>query len=142
MQYLLTLVAVLCFLTRNSIWDLICNTFLLLLLLGLQWPRLLLHLTVVLEDTDAFHNSLHLQSPGTIIILDDRIIINDCGKLLRAMCLLFELIYTLELKYLQRLKTTCDFIQRGLLLLGHKSVKPKIQSLKNLLMQWVNVFKM
>uniref|UniRef100_A0A3Q3X5R5 Uncharacterized protein n=1 Tax=Mola mola TaxID=94237 RepID=A0A3Q3X5R5_MOLML len=58
---------------------------------------------------------------------------DDLGNLPHAMCLLFGLIYALNLEYPQQLKNTFDFIQRVLLSLGHKSLKPKIQSLKNLL---------
>lgn len=42
----------------------------------------------------------------------------------------------------QQLKNNFDFTQRVLLLLGHISLKPKIQSLKNLLMECMNDFMM
>ncbi len=46
----------------------------------------------------------------------------------------FGLIYALNLEYPAVLKNTFDFIQRVILSLGHKSLKPKIQSLKNRLL--------
>lgn len=92
-------------------------------------------LTIIPEDTQASPDSLHLQSSGTAIILEGRIVMDDLGNLPHAMCLLFGLTYALNLEYPQQLKYTFDFIQRVLLSLGHKSLKPKIQSLKNLLMQ-------
>uniref|UniRef100_A0A3B5Q4H3 Uncharacterized protein n=1 Tax=Xiphophorus maculatus TaxID=8083 RepID=A0A3B5Q4H3_XIPMA len=70
---------------------------------------------------------------STAIILEGSLVMNDLGNLPHAMCLLFGLIYALNLEYPQQLKYTFDFIQRVLLSLGHKSLKPKIQSLKNLL---------
>ncbi|KAM9318835.1 uncharacterized protein KZ484_023145 isoform 2-T2 [Pholidichthys leucotaenia] len=92
-------------------------------------------LTVVPEDGQISLDSLHLQSSGTAIILEGRIVMYDLENLPHAMCLLFGLTYALNLEYPQQLKYTFDFIQRVLLSLGHKSLKPKIQSLKNLLMQ-------
>lgn len=99
-------------------------------------------LTIIPEDRQASPDSLHLESSGTAIILEGRIVMDDLGNLPHAMCLLFGLTYALNLEYPQQLKYTFDFIQRVFLSLGHKSLKPKIQSLKNLLMQWVNVFTM
>lgn len=99
-------------------------------------------LTIIPEDRQASPDSLHLQSSGTAIILEGKIVMDDLGNLPHAMCLLFGLTYALNLEYPQQLKYTFDFIQRVILSLGHKSLKPKIQSLKNLLMQWVNVFTM
>ncbi|KAM4592885.1 sterile alpha motif domain-containing protein 3-like [Odontesthes bonariensis] len=92
-------------------------------------------LTIIPEDRQASPDSLHLESSGTAIILEGRIVMDDIGNLPHAMCLLFGLTYALNLEYPQQLKYTFDFIQRVLLSLGHKSLKPKIQSLKNLLMQ-------
>uniref|UniRef100_A0A3B4Y4R9 Uncharacterized protein n=1 Tax=Seriola lalandi dorsalis TaxID=1841481 RepID=A0A3B4Y4R9_SERLL len=74
-------------------------------------------------------------SSGTAIILEGRIVMDDLENLPHAMCLFFGLTYALNLEYPQQLKNTFDFIQRVLLSLGHKSLKPKIQSLKNLLMK-------
>ncbi|XP_051802174.1 sterile alpha motif domain-containing protein 3-like isoform X1 [Acanthochromis polyacanthus] len=92
-------------------------------------------LTTVPEDEQLSLDSLHLQTSGTAIILEGRIVMDDLENLPHAMCLLFGLTYALNLEYPQQLKYTFDFIQRVLLSLGHKSLKPKIQSLKNLLMQ-------
>lgn len=48
---------------------------------------------------------------------------------------LFSLIYALNLEYPRTLKNIFEFIQRVLLSLGPKSLKPKLQSLKTLLRQ-------
>lgn len=92
-------------------------------------------LTVIAEDSVASPHSLHLEASGTVVILEGTTVMDDLENLPHAMCLLFGLIYALNLEYPQQLKNTFDFIQRVLLSLGHKSLKPKIQSLKNLLMQ-------
>lgn len=92
-------------------------------------------LTIIPEDEPMSLDSLHLQSSGTAIILEGRVVMDDLDNLPSAMCLLFGLTYALNLEYPQQLKNTFDFIQRVLLSLGHKSLKPKIQSLKNILMQ-------
>ncbi|XP_029372542.1 uncharacterized protein LOC115052529 [Echeneis naucrates] len=91
-------------------------------------------MTIVPEDKPMSLDSLHLQSSGTAIILEGRIVMDGLENLPHAMCLLFGLTYALNLEYPQQLKNTFDFIQRVLLSLGHKALKPKIQSLKNLLM--------
>jgi len=49
----------------------------------------------------------------------------------QAMCLLFGLIYELELNYPKSLGNTFDFIQRVLMSMGQYSLKPKLQSLAN-----------
>ncbi|KAJ8287164.1 hypothetical protein GJAV_G00048360 [Gymnothorax javanicus] len=92
-------------------------------------------LTVIPEDGLASPHSLHLDASGTSIILEGTVVMDDLENFPHAMCLLFGLIYALNLEYPQQLKNTFDFIQRVLLSLGHKSLKPKIQSLKNRLMQ-------
>lgn len=99
-------------------------------------------LTIVPEDGQISLDSLHPQPSGTAIILEGRIVMDDLENLPHTMCLFFGLTYALNLEYPQQLKYTFDFIQRVLLSLGHKSLKPKIQSLKNLLMQWMNVITM
>ena len=92
-------------------------------------------MTVIPEASLASPDSLYLESSGTAIILEGTTVMDDLQNLPDAMCVLFGLIYALNLEYPPQLKNTFDFIQRVLLSLGHKSLKPKIQSLKNLLMQ-------
>ncbi|KAK9517351.1 hypothetical protein VZT92_025296 [Zoarces viviparus] len=92
-------------------------------------------MTVIAEDCVASPHSLHLESTATAIVLEGTMVMDDLDNLPHAMCLLFGLIYALNLEYPQQLRYTFEFIQRVLLSLGPKSLKPKIQSLKNLLMQ-------
>ncbi|XP_041832751.1 uncharacterized protein LOC121634278 isoform X2 [Melanotaenia boesemani] len=92
-------------------------------------------LTVISEDDPGSPDSLHLKASGTAIILEGTMVMDDIKDLPDAMCLLFGLIYALNLEYPKQLKNTFDFIQRVLLSLGHQPLKPKIQSLKNLLLQ-------
>lgn len=49
----------------------------------------------------------------------------------QAMCLLFGLIYALDLNYPKSLANTFDFIQRVLMSMGQNSLKTKLQSLAN-----------
>ncbi|KTG02200.1 hypothetical protein cypCar_00039925, partial [Cyprinus carpio] len=88
-------------------------------------------LSVIPEDSATIPYSLHLDATSTAIILEGRVVMDDLGNLPKAMCLLFGLIYALNLEYPAVLKNTFDFIQRVILSLGHKSLKPKIQPLKN-----------
>ncbi|KAL1269169.1 hypothetical protein QQF64_031458 [Cirrhinus molitorella] len=91
-------------------------------------------LTVIPEDSQDSPQALHLEASNTSIILEGVIVMEDLENLPDAMCLLFGLIYALNLEYPPQLKNTFDFIQRVFLSLGHKSLKPKLQSLKNLLL--------
>ncbi|XP_068564353.1 uncharacterized protein [Cebidichthys violaceus] len=92
-------------------------------------------LTVIAKDSVASPHSLHLESTATAVVLEGTVVMDDLDNLPHAMCLLFRLIYALNFEYPQQLRYTFEFIQRVLLSLGQKSLKPKIQSLKNLLMQ-------
>ncbi|GAA6082648.1 uncharacterized protein LOC113071230, partial [Tachysurus ichikawai] len=76
--------------------------------------------------------SLHLDATTTAIILEGTVVVEDLENLPKAKCLL---IYALNIEYPAALKSTFDFIQRVILSLGHNSLKPKIQSLNNRLMQ-------
>ncbi|XP_056606334.1 uncharacterized protein LOC130424571 [Triplophysa dalaica] len=92
-------------------------------------------LTVIPEDCESIPYSLHLDAASIALILEGKIVMDNLGNLPQAMCILFGLIYALNLEYPPVLKNTFDFIQRVLLSLGHKSLKPKLQSLKTLLLQ-------
>ncbi|XP_067276272.1 uncharacterized protein [Pseudorasbora parva] len=92
-------------------------------------------MTVIPEDCPTVPYSLHLDATATAIILEGTVVVDNLENFPEAMCLLFGLIYALNLEYPKALKSTFDFIQRVILSLGHKSLKPKIQSLKNRLMQ-------
>ncbi|KAL3063709.1 hypothetical protein OYC64_000110 [Pagothenia borchgrevinki] len=87
------------------------------------------------EDSLASPDSLHLAPSAIAIILKGKMVMDGINTLPDAICLLFRLIYTLNVQYPQQLKNTFEFIQRVMLSLGHKSLKPKLQSLKNVLMQ-------
>ncbi len=91
-------------------------------------------LSVIPEDSATIPYSLHLDATSTVIILEGTVVVDDLGNLPKVICLLFGLIYALNLEYPAVLKNTFDFIQRVILSLGHKSFKPKIQSLKNRLL--------
>lgn len=86
---------------------------------------------ILFEDTELqLHNSLHLTS--TIgIILEGQVVMEKMQDLPQAMCLLFGLIYALDLNYPKSLANTFDFIQRVLMSMGQNSLKPKLQSLAN-----------
>ncbi|KAF3857098.1 hypothetical protein F7725_008957 [Dissostichus mawsoni] len=92
-------------------------------------------LTVIPEDSLASPDSLHLAPSAIASILEGKMVMDDINTLPDAMCLLFRLIYALNLQYPQQLKNTFECIRRVLLSLGHKSLKPKLQSQKNALMQ-------
>ncbi len=91
-------------------------------------------LAVIPEDSQDSPQALHLEASNTAIILEGVIEMDDLENLPDAMCLLFGLIYSLNLVYPPQLKNTFDFIQRVFLSLGHKSLIPKLQSLKDLLL--------
>ncbi len=82
------------------------------------------------EDSATIPYSLHLDATSTVIILEGTVVLDDLGNLPKAMCLIFGLIYALNLECPAVLKNTSDFIQRVILSLGHKSLKSKLQSLK------------
>ncbi len=90
-------------------------------------------LSVIPEDSATIPYSLHLDATSTAIILEGTFVVDDLRSLPKAMCLLFGLIYALNIEYPAVLKNN-DFIQRVILSLGHKALKSKIQSLKNLLL--------
>ncbi|XP_026070566.1 sterile alpha motif domain-containing protein 3-like isoform X2 [Carassius auratus] len=91
-------------------------------------------LTVITEGSQDSSQALHLENSHTAIILEGAIVMDNIENLPDAMWLLFGLIYALNLEYPPQLKNTFDFIQRVFLSLGHKSLKPKLQSLKNMLL--------
>ncbi|XP_057178886.1 uncharacterized protein LOC130555713 isoform X2 [Triplophysa rosa] len=91
-------------------------------------------LTVLPEDTPAqTPNALSVDS-SRAIILEGRIVVDDVPNLPHAVCLLFALIYALNLDYPKTMRNSFDFIQRVFLLLGGKNLKPKLQTLKNQLL--------
>lgn len=77
-------------------------------------------------------------APTAAIILEGTMVMDDLENL--PMPFAFSFLHPEP--YPQLLNNTFDFIQRVLLSFGCKSLKPKIQSLKNPLLQWVNVFHM
>ena len=60
---------------------------------------------------------------------------DDLENHAQAFCLTFGLIYNLHLDYLRTIKNTFDFILRVMLNLGVGNLSPKLQSLKNALLQ-------
>lgn len=89
---------------------------------------------MITEGSQDSSQALHLENSHTAIILEGAIVMDNIENLPDAMWLLFGLIYALNLEYPPQLKNTFDFIQRVFLSLGHKSLKPKLQSLKNMLL--------
>ncbi|KAK9522467.1 hypothetical protein VZT92_018929 [Zoarces viviparus] len=63
-------------------------------------------LTVIAEDNVASPHSLHLESTATAILLDGTMVMDDLESLPQTMCLLFGLIYALNLEYPQQLRYT------------------------------------
>ncbi|XDV24235.1 hypothetical protein PO909_028463, partial [Leuciscus waleckii] len=86
---------------------------------------------ILFEDTELQPpNSLHLTT--TIgIILEGQVVMEKMQDLPQAMCLLFGLIYALDLNYPKSLANMFDFIQRVLMSMGQNSLKPNLQSLAN-----------
>lgn len=93
-------------------------------------------LTVIPEDSEQpGPNALHLEPSSIAIILEGNIVMNDNESHAQAICLIFGLMYALHLDYPKKLKNTFDFIQRVMLNLGVGNLRPKLQSLKNALLQ-------
>ncbi|KAK3533763.1 hypothetical protein QTP70_025823, partial [Hemibagrus guttatus] len=73
------------------------------------------------EDTDLQpSNSLHLTS-SIGIILEGQVVMDKMQDLLQAMCLLFGLIYALDLNYPKSLANTFDFIQHVIMSIGQNA---------------------
>ncbi|XP_042599713.1 uncharacterized protein LOC109062712 isoform X2 [Cyprinus carpio] len=86
---------------------------------------------ILFEDTDLQPpNSLHLTS-SIGIILEGQVVMDKMQDLPQAICLLFGLIYALDLNYPKSLANTFDFIQRVLMSMGQNALKPRVQSLAN-----------
>lgn len=93
-------------------------------------------LTVIPEDgQQPGTHALHLEPSSIAIILEGNIVMNDIGARAQAFCVTFGLIYALNLDYPKRLRNTFDFFQRVMLNLGVGNLRPKLQSLKNALLQ-------
>jgi len=93
------------------------------------------------EETQDSSQALHLEASHTAIVLEGAIVMDELQKLPDAMCLLFGLIYCMRLirSTLHSSRTPLilfrdDFIQRLFLSLGHKFLKPKLQSPENMLL--------
>ncbi|KAI5092981.1 hypothetical protein C0J45_17372, partial [Silurus meridionalis] len=86
---------------------------------------------ILFEHTDLQPpNSLHFNS-SIGIILEGQMVMDKMPDLTQAMCVLFGLIYALDLNYPKSLANTFDFIQRVLMSMGQNALKPKVQSLAN-----------
>ncbi|XP_054868646.1 uncharacterized protein LOC118469483 [Amphiprion ocellaris] len=93
-------------------------------------------LTVIPEDSQLpGPHALPLEPSSTAIILEGIIVMDDIESHAQAFCILFGLIYALHLDYPKRLKNIFDFIQRVMLNIGYGHLRPKLQSLKNALLQ-------
>jgi len=102
----------LCFLCYYCCWD--CND-LLDTTIGI--------LTVITEDTVPSTHSRHLESAATAIVLEGAVVMDDLDNVPHSMCLLFGLIYKLNLEYPQQLRNTFEFIERVVCSLGPKQPK-------------------
>ncbi|KAF7706068.1 hypothetical protein HF521_019322 [Silurus meridionalis] len=88
-------------------------------------------LGILFEHTDLQPpNSLHFNS-SIGIILEGQMVMDKMPDLTQAMCVLFGIIYALDLNYPKSLANTFDFIQRVLMSMGQNALKPKVQSLAN-----------
>ncbi|XP_052444834.1 uncharacterized protein LOC128016716 isoform X1 [Carassius gibelio] len=81
-------------------------------------------LFVIPEDSATVPYCLHLDATFTAIILEGRVVMDDLGNLPKAMCLLFWLIYALNVEYPAVLKNMFDFFQSVIVTRG-KSLKPE-----------------
>lgn len=91
-------------------------------------------LTILPEEMSSKRpNALNVDAIRAII-LEGTIVVGDVPNLPHAVCLLFALIYALNLDYPKTMRNTFDFIQRVFLSLGGKNLKPKLQTLKNQLL--------
>uniref|UniRef100_A0A3B4WHJ5 Uncharacterized protein n=1 Tax=Seriola lalandi dorsalis TaxID=1841481 RepID=A0A3B4WHJ5_SERLL len=82
-------------------------------------------LTVIPEDRQQpGPHALHLEPSSIALILEGNIVMDDLGSHAQTFCVTFGLIYN-----------TFDFIVRVMLNLGVGNLRPKLQSLKNALLQ-------
>ncbi|XP_048859457.1 uncharacterized protein LOC125726959 [Brienomyrus brachyistius] len=83
------------------------------------------------EDSPHCSSLIRVRPVSTAIIIEGGIVMDDVRDLPLAVCLLFGLSYALHLDYPKNMKNTFNFIQQVMLDLGSKSLKPKLQTLKN-----------
>ncbi|XP_053472108.1 uncharacterized protein LOC128602375 [Ictalurus furcatus] len=96
---------------------------------------------ILFEGTDLQPpNSLHLSS-SIGIILEGQVVMDNMQDLSQAMCLLFGLIYALDLNIPKSLTNTFDFIQCVLMSMEQNTLKPKVQSLANQLFYLRKMFR-
>lgn len=69
------------------------------------------------------------------IILEGNVAMDGLPNLPQAFCVLFGLIYALHLDYPKCMKHTFNFVQQVMLKLGKSQLSPKIQTLKNQLVE-------
>ena len=92
-------------------------------------------LTVIPED-DPTPNAadLHLHPSSVAVILEGDLVLDDLSSYPEAFCLLFGLVYALHLDYPRSMRYSFEFIQKILLDIGQNKLSPKMQTLKNALM--------
>ncbi|KAI5619993.1 hypothetical protein C0J50_20430, partial [Silurus asotus] len=82
-------------------------------------------LTVLLEDMPSPNSTCPQLSTRRAIIFEGNIVVGDVPNLPHAECLLFALIYALNLDNPKTIRSTFDAIQRVFLSLRSKNLKPQ-----------------
>ncbi|KAF3857085.1 hypothetical protein F7725_008944, partial [Dissostichus mawsoni] len=82
-------------------------------------------LTVIPEDSLASPDSLHLAPSAIASILEGKMVMDDINTLPDAMCLLFRLIYALNLQYPQQLRTLLNVFKECC---SHLAISPLNQN--------------
>ncbi|XP_034071514.1 uncharacterized protein LOC117545708 isoform X2 [Gymnodraco acuticeps] len=72
-----------------------------------------------------------LNPSSVAIVLEGNVVMDGPANLPQAFCVLFRLIYALQLEYPKCMKNTFHFVQQVILKLGKVELAPKIQTLKN-----------
>ena len=88
---------------------------------------------LTVSSSHAPPTEIDLQPSSTAIIIEGSVVVDDLQDLPQAMCLLFGLVYGLNLSYPKAMVNTMNFIQRVMLGLGSEKLSARLQSLKNLL---------
>lgn len=68
------------------------------------------------------------------VIIEGTRVLDAIESLPEAFCLTFGLLYALHLDYPKKMRNTFEFVQKVMLNLGGESLRPKVQTFKNKLL--------
>lgn len=77
----------------------------------------------------------HTEAMTYNIQLEGSVVMNAVGNLPEAFHLTFGLIHALHLEYPKKMRYTFEFVQKVMLNLGGEKLRPKLQTLKNALVE-------